>query len=167
MRIKMATNDMNKNGLLIIPMNDFWVDCYTTAIYSVLLSFCKVKKAIIYRNSYEYMFDYNKKNMGRVYIKTDIEDYINGLLILNTKHVFSKDKNIITSLKRFLDQNQLVMLGIDMEHKFVVIKPLNKEQDQRGDIPSNHKYKITIRSSYGRISNKDFMKKIEKVGDFS
>jgi len=60
-----------------------------------------------------------------------------------------------------------VMLGIDKEKKQVVIKPLNKELDQRRDIPPTHKYKITIRSSYGRIANKDFMRSIEKTFNIS
>lgn len=68
---------------------------------------------------------------------------------------------------RNIEDAYSVMLGIDQEKKQVVIKPLNKEQDQRGDIPPTHKYKITIRSSYGRIANKDFMRKIEKLGNFS
>ena len=68
---------------------------------------------------------------------------------------------------RNIEDAYSVMLGIDKEKMQVVIKPLNKEQDMRGDIPSTHKYKITIRSSYGRIANKDFMRKIEKIGGFS
>ena len=68
---------------------------------------------------------------------------------------------------RNIEDAYSVMLGIDQEKMQVVIKPLNKEQDQRGDIPQTHKYKITIRSSYGRIANKDFMRKIEKLGGFS
>ena len=68
---------------------------------------------------------------------------------------------------RNIEDAYSVMLGIDKDKKQVVIKPLNKEQDMRGDIPATHKYKITIRSSYGRIANKDFMRKIEKLGGFS
>ena len=64
---------------------------------------------------------------------------------------------------RNIEDAYSVMLGIDEEKKQVVIKPLNKEADQRGDIPPTHKYKITIRSSYGRIANKDFMRNIEKA----
>ena len=67
---------------------------------------------------------------------------------------------------RNIEDAYSVMLGIDQEKMQVVIKPLNKEQDMRGDIPATHKYKITIRSSYGRIANKDFMRKIENVGGF-
>lgn len=53
-----------------------------------------------------------------------------------------------------------VMLGIDYDNLLIFIKPLSKDQDQRGDIPESSKYKITIRSSYGRITNKDFIKEI-------
>ena len=56
-----------------------------------------------------------------------------------------------------------VMLGIDYDNKLVYIKPLSKDQDQRGDIPEKPKYKITIRSSYGRISNKDFMQELASI----
>lgn len=56
-----------------------------------------------------------------------------------------------------------VMLGIDYDKKLVYIKPLSKDQDQRGDIPEKSKYKITIRSSYGRISNKDFMQELSSI----
>lgn len=56
-----------------------------------------------------------------------------------------------------------VMLGIDYEEKHIYIKPLTKDQDQRGDIPEKNKYKITIRASYGRITNKDFMGEISQL----
>lgn len=68
---------------------------------------------------------------------------------------------------RNIEDAYSVMLGIDKENKQIVIKPLNKEQDQRGDIPDTQKYKITIRSSYGRIANKDFMRRIESIGNLS
>ncbi len=56
-----------------------------------------------------------------------------------------------------------VMLGIDYDKKHIFIKPLSKSQDQRGDIPEKSRYKITIRSSYGRITSKEFMKEISKM----
>ena len=62
-----------------------------------------------------------------------------------------------------LEDTYSVMLGINYEEKKIVIKPLNKEQDQRGDIPERQRYKITIRASYGRISNKEFMKEIQDL----
>ena len=56
-----------------------------------------------------------------------------------------------------------VMLGIDYDSKALFIKPLNKDVAMRGDIPSTSQYNITIRSSYGRISNVEFIKEIKGV----
>lgn len=50
-----------------------------------------------------------------------------------------------------------VMLGIDHEGKKLGIKPLSKEEFQRGDIAEEMLYKISLRSSYARISNKSFV----------
>ena len=55
------------------------------------------------------------------------------------------------------------MLGIDYDNKAVFIKPLNKDVATRGDIPESSQYNITIRSSYGRISNVDFIKEVKGV----
>jgi hypothetical protein len=56
-----------------------------------------------------------------------------------------------------------VMLGLDYENKILFIKPLNKDVATRGDIPTTSQYNITIRSSYGRISNVDFVKEIKGI----
>jgi hypothetical protein len=55
------------------------------------------------------------------------------------------------------------MLGLDYENKLLFIKPLNKDVATRGDIPTTSQYNITIRSSYGRISNVDFVKEIKGI----
>ncbi|PKK97283.1 MAG: hypothetical protein CVV58_02060 [Tenericutes bacterium HGW-Tenericutes-3] len=57
-----------------------------------------------------------------------------------------------------------VMLGFDKKNKLIVVKPLNKADAIRHDIPDNKKYRITVRSSYSRITNKAFM---EEVSDFA
>ena len=62
-----------------------------------------------------------------------------------------------------IDSAYTVMLGIDYDNKFLFIKPLNKDVAMRGDIPSTSQYNITIRSSYGRISNVEFIKEIKGV----
>ena len=62
-----------------------------------------------------------------------------------------------------IDSAYTVMLGIDYNTKAIFIKPLNKDVATRGDIPSTSQYNITIRSSYGRISNVDFIKEIKKI----
>lgn len=56
-----------------------------------------------------------------------------------------------------------VMLGLDYEERAIYIKPLRKDVATRGDIPANKQYAITLRASYGRISNVDFIKEIKKL----
>ena len=56
-----------------------------------------------------------------------------------------------------------VMLGLDYDNKLLFIKPLNKDVAMRGDIPQTSQYNITIRSSYGRISNVDFIKEVKGI----
>lgn len=63
----------------------------------------------------------------------------------------------------YLDDTYSVMLGLDYSNKKVIIRPLNKEQATRGDINVGNQYKITIRPSYSRISNTEFIKEIQKV----
>lgn len=60
----------------------------------------------------------------------------------------------------FFENAYSVMLGSNMDEKLIIIKPLNKERALMHDIPDNSKYRITIRSSYGRITNKAFLKEI-------
>ena len=63
----------------------------------------------------------------------------------------------------FISNAYTVMLGIDYEDKLLFIKPLNKDIATRGDIPESSQYNITIRSSYGRISNVDFIKEVKGI----
>lgn len=57
-----------------------------------------------------------------------------------------------------------VMLGIDKANKLIVIKPLSKSDAIRHDIADNKKYRITVRTSYSRVTNKAFM---EEIGELS
>jgi hypothetical protein len=60
----------------------------------------------------------------------------------------------------FFENAYSVMLGQNTEDKLLFIKPLNKQRAMMHDLPENSKYRITIRSSYGRITNKAFLKEI-------
>ncbi|MGM9971193.1 MAG: hypothetical protein ACI35W_02150 [Anaeroplasmataceae bacterium] len=60
-----------------------------------------------------------------------------------------------------------VMLGISKDEKMVYIKSINKEMAIRGDIPETHKYAISIRQSYARISNKDFIREISSISNYN
>jgi hypothetical protein len=56
-----------------------------------------------------------------------------------------------------------VMLGVDETTKRIAIKPLDKSEAMSHVIPDNKKYKITVRSSYARITNKAFMDEIMQL----
>jgi hypothetical protein len=58
----------------------------------------------------------------------------------------------------YFDSAYSVMLGYDPKTKIVAIKPLKKDTDNLGHIPDDRKYKISIKQSYSRVSNKLFIK---------
>lgn len=56
-----------------------------------------------------------------------------------------------------------VMLGVNESTHQLAIKPLTKEMYERGDIDKEMLYKISVRSSYARISNKTLIKEISAL----
>ena len=65
----------------------------------------------------------------------------------------------------FFENAYSVMLGYNKDKKTVFIKPLNKEHALRHDIPDSSKYRITVKSSYSRVTNKAFMEEIVSIAD--
>jgi hypothetical protein len=60
----------------------------------------------------------------------------------------------------FFENAYSVMLGYNKDRKIIFIKPLNKEQALRHDTSDSSKYRITVKSSYSRVTNKAFMEEI-------
>jgi len=60
-----------------------------------------------------------------------------------------------------------VMLGIDKANKLIVVKPLSKSDAIRHDIADNKKYRITVRTSYSRVTNKAFMEEISELSQLN
>ena len=56
-----------------------------------------------------------------------------------------------------------VMLGIEKDKQMIVIKPLLKAEALSHAIPDNKKYRITVRSSYSRVTNKAFVEEITEL----
>lgn len=65
--------------------------------------------------------------------------------------------------KSLIDDAYSVMLGIDDENKMAYIKAINKETFEKGIYPETQLYTVTLKSSYGRISNKGFIKGIARM----
>lgn len=56
-----------------------------------------------------------------------------------------------------------VMIGLDYDDKKLYIKCLSKDEALLCNIASDKQYKITIRDSYGRISNVWIVKEIKRI----
>ena len=56
-----------------------------------------------------------------------------------------------------------VLLGIDEDLKQVAIKPITKDEIDLGVYPPSQLHKISIGKSYGRISNKTFIRSIGEL----
>lgn len=87
----------------------------------------------------------------------------------NRRGIASLEKNSITfnttaleSLKSF----RYVMVGIDEEHKTIIIKPISNNQYIKEDISKELIYNLSVSKTYGRISNKElFVSILEAFGD--
>ncbi len=58
-----------------------------------------------------------------------------------------------------------VLLGLDVASKRVAVKPITKEESDIGAIPAEKRHKITVKSSYARVSNKKFIKEVADVAN--
>lgn len=63
----------------------------------------------------------------------------------------------------FFESAYSVMLGIEKAKQLIIIKPLSKADAMRHDIPDSNKYKMTVRSSYGRVTNKAFVEELSEM----
>ncbi len=75
------------------------------------------------------------------------------------------DSNITLNkpAKNLIDYAYSVMIGLDADEKVAYIKALDKATVEKGIYDKSQLYTVTIRSSYGRISNKGFIKEISKI----
>ena len=60
-----------------------------------------------------------------------------------------------------------VLLGLDRENMQIAIKPVTKQEHERGSIPEEKKHKITVRPSYARVSNKKFIREAAEIADIN
>jgi len=58
-----------------------------------------------------------------------------------------------------------VLLGLDKINKKIAIKPITKQEHERGTMPDEKKHKITVRPSYARVSNKKFIREAVEIAN--
>ncbi len=56
-----------------------------------------------------------------------------------------------------------VLLGLSEQDKLIAIRPLTKEEAVLGHVPEEQKHNITVKSSYSRICNKNFMEEVASL----
>jgi hypothetical protein len=69
------------------------------------------------------------------------------------------------SASSHFDHAYNVLLGIDHNLKRIAVKPVTKQEFERGAIPEEKRHKITVRPSYARVCNKKFMKEVALLAD--
>jgi hypothetical protein len=85
-----------------------------------------------------------------------------------------KPKNLIATIHEnhitlnktattYFENAYQVMLGFDKANDLIIIKPLTKDLAMKNTIPNNQKYKITVKSSYSRVTNKAFVNEIINI----
>ncbi len=67
------------------------------------------------------------------------------------------------SASSHFDSAYSVLLGLDREKKRIAIKPITKQEFQRGTIPDEKRHKITVRPSYARVCNKKFIQDVVEI----
>ncbi len=69
------------------------------------------------------------------------------------------------SASSHFDHAYNVLLGLDYDQKRIALKPITKQEYERGAIPEEKRHKITVRPSYARVCNKKFMKEVAELAD--
>ena len=88
----------------------------------------------------------------------------------NSDEIVTISKTSITLNKAssyFFESAYNVLLGLDSEEKRIAIKPITKEQALLGHIPEDTLNNITVKASYARICNKQFIDEISKIASFT
>lgn len=67
------------------------------------------------------------------------------------------------SASSHFDNAHSVLLGLDHERQRIAVKPITKQELERGIIPEEKRHKITVRPSYARVCNKKFMQEVARL----
>lgn len=105
--------------LQIEAFNDFWLDCNTTILYSILLSTNAVDKEYIYNNRYEYkLIEEEVQGTNEIFVSisltSDISILKNKLLKNEQKVNLYSHSCPIEAIKKLLDHEHIILLRVDL-----------------------------------------------------
>ena len=80
-----------------------------------------------------------------------------------TVTIYSTNLTLNTAACKHFENVQYVLLGVDKENNLLGIKPVDKTAIDEGIYPSDQLHRISIGKSYGRISNKTFIRELSQI----
>lgn len=102
----------------IRAFREFWLDCYSSALLSMLRSYDQVSYNSVYCNNYEYILSKIDLDNGRKFfsLQTDnhIEEFETVLFDKVIHYDFLKEENMTKKIKDILNEGMFVFLGVDI-----------------------------------------------------
>ena len=102
----------------IKPFNEFWINCESTMLHSLLITLDEKYRAMAYVNNYTYEVLHfpapSKKWVNEVRVKPEIMDMFQ-VVLKNKREVRWKNYDkAVEDIKNFLRQEKIVMVGVDL-----------------------------------------------------
>ncbi len=80
-----------------------------------------------------------------------------------TATIYDSNITLNKAASSCLEDFRYVLLGYDKDKKQIIIKPVTKEEHELEIYPKHQIHKYSLGKSYGRISNKTFLKEISET----
>lgn len=102
----------------VLPFQEFWTDCFSTILYTIVLSSKEVEKKTVYNNDYTYQIVEEKLNDKRFHVIRPVADLSMlkdcMLDIMKKVEVKISKKDDIEQIIYYLDNNKLMVICVDM-----------------------------------------------------
>lgn len=102
----------------IKPFNEFWINCESTMLHSLLITLDEKYRILAYINNYCYEHlrfpTPNHKWVDEVRVKTEISEMFQLVLKNGRKMCWNDYFSALEDIKNFLRQGKIVMVGVDL-----------------------------------------------------
>jgi len=77
--------------------------------------------------------------------------------------IYDSNITLNKSASSYFETAYVVMLGLDREALQIAVRPASKEDVSLGFIPEEQRHNITVKPSYSRICNKQFVQEVASL----
>ena len=102
----------------IIPYNEFWLDCDTETLYSIIYSMNQKYKVHFYENNYTYDLlrvpSPSGEFFGEIRLHQQFIELREKVLDIVEKRRFNNVTNAIDTIKKWIENGYLVQAGVDL-----------------------------------------------------